>query len=1109
MDAHLRRVGTTRPRDYAPLIAALAISSLLAQPSALAELPSGDTLPPAIATITETSVDHFLDGDHSGTGIGEGDAQSASGHLRLLPALNDLFLAPDLSAIWHATRPSGGFDPIITDGVLDVQERDDDVYAGSAIESWTGFDPEVVLDTRTAIYPGSAFVNVGLMDETASPSQWAYFSTRGSGDGPIPTLYTSVRGADGQMENIPTTVTLGQWHDFKIVWAGDTVEFHVDGVLIDARTGVAFSEPLHAAYYKSSGSDSPLLVDWVRVTPHVVAAGQYVSIVLDAGLAAAPWTTVDWQGDLPAGSTVTVDTRTGETAVPDAGWSNWSVADGSLITSPAARYAQYRITLETPDASVSPVVDEVRISYTYPDAEPPTVVAAVPAPDADAVPVDATIMAVFSEALDAATVTAGSVVLSPGVTAAVSYDPDTFTATLAPTGPLNHGVTYEARITTAVTDLDGNPLAGDYIWTFTTAPVDLTPPTIVAAVPAAGDIDVVATRPITVTVDELLDPTTVTPASITVSPVGDSPLTASVAYDAATRRITITPQEALDRATPQEVRLTTTVADLAGNQLAEDLAWSFTTSYLDAADLTTDTDSEFAAATLTGLQVSEADNAPASGQVRLASIFEDRFDAAPLSDQWEVTNPEGHVPVITDGVLDVQARVGGDYSRSAIQSWDEWGPGVVLEARAMFVPGSGFIDVGFDANTISNPQYAWFSTDGSGNEGDDARLTARVREYDHTTVAIDIPAQYNQWHVYKIVWTVGRVEFYLDGAHVATHTDVLLTLPMHAAFYKTNDSDTPFYIDWIRVTPYTGSTGTLESPVLDAGLAGSRWRDLAWTGDEPLGTSVAFTTRTGESATPGAGWSVWSPVTANVVASPPGRYAQYRAALLSGDPMLSPVIDAVGLSHTTSVDLEPPAVTAAEPDQGTAGVAPGTLVRATFNEPLHPATVDGKTVTLTDVDGVPIAAAVSYSAATRTVTLDPESDLRGGNTYTAHLAASLADTAANRLATDLSWSFTILAEPGSEVPQPTMLHPNVPNPFNPVTRVSFDLGQSGSVLVRVFTIDGKFVRTLIRAELEGGRRYWKTWDGRDEDGRTLPAGTYLVRMETGAGVQTSKMMLVR
>ena len=173
---------------------------------------------------------------------------------------------------------------------------------------------------------------------------------------------------------------------------------------------------------------------------------------------------------------------------------------------------------------------------------------------------------------------------------------------------------------------------------------------------------------------------------------------------------------------------------------------------------------------------------------------------------------------------------------------------MVLEARAKFNTGSKFIDVGFDSGTNNNSQYAWFSTAGTGDQPGQERITARVRQYDHTTNAIDTGATFGEWHIFKIVWTYGQADFYVDGVLVASHTDILMADPMRAAFYKSNDSDTPFEIDWIRVTPYLGSPGTYDSPVVDTGTPGNPWASLDWQGSVPAGASVAFETRTGETA---------------------------------------------------------------------------------------------------------------------------------------------------------------------------------------------------------------------------------------------------------------------
>jgi hypothetical protein len=73
---------------------------------------------------------------------------------------------------------------------------------------------------------------------------------------------------------------------------------------------------------------------------------------------------MSWNATLPAGTSMTVETRTGDTASPDATWSDWSTVDSSgKITSPAGRYIVYRITLSTADASVSPTVFDLTLNY--------------------------------------------------------------------------------------------------------------------------------------------------------------------------------------------------------------------------------------------------------------------------------------------------------------------------------------------------------------------------------------------------------------------------------------------------------------------------------------------------------------------------------------------------------------------------------------------------------------------------------------------------------------------------------------------------------------------------------------------------------------------------
>jgi hypothetical protein len=105
------------------------------------------------------------------------------------------------------------------------------------------------------------------------------------------------------------------------------------------------------------------------------------------------------------------------------------------------------------------------------DTMPPTVTATSPANGATGVSVAASLTASFSEPVDSSTVTASNFTLtgpSGAVSANVTYNSGTNTATLQPSAALAPGTSYTARVS-GVKDLAGNMLAAAYSWTFSTA----------------------------------------------------------------------------------------------------------------------------------------------------------------------------------------------------------------------------------------------------------------------------------------------------------------------------------------------------------------------------------------------------------------------------------------------------------------------------------------------------------------------------------------------------------------------------------------------------------------------------------------------------------------
>ncbi len=90
------------------------------------------------------------------------------------------------------------------------------------------------------------------------------------------------------------------------------------------------------------------------------------------------------------------------------------------------------------------------------------------------------------------------------------------------------------------------------------------------------------------------------------------------------------------------------------------------------------------------------------------------------------------------------------------------------------------------------------------------------------------------------------------------------------------------------------------------------------------------------------------------------------------------------------------------------------------------------------------------------------------------------------------------------------LRQNVPNPFNPATRIEFALptGFRGDVSLTVYDLSGREVRTLLD-EARAGGNHAVVWRGEDDAGRPAPAGIYLYRLRSAAGTAVGKMALVR
>lgn len=89
------------------------------------------------------------------------------------------------------------------------------------------------------------------------------------------------------------------------------------------------------------------------------------------------------------------------------------------------------------------------------------------------------------------------------------------------------------------------------------------------------------------------------------------------------------------------------------------------------------------------------------------------------------------------------------------------------------------------------------------------------------------------------------------------------------------------------------------------------------------------------------------------------------------------------------------------------------------------------------------------------------------------------------------------------------LRQNLPNPFNPVTMIGYDVPTGGGqVRLAIYDLAGREVLTLLDGPAAEGR-HQAIWRGRDAAGGEMPSGVYFARFQAPGCDQTVKMLLLR
>lgn len=209
-----------------------------------------------------------------------------------------------------------------------------------------------------------------------------------------------------------------------------------------------------------------------------------------------------------------------------------------------------------------------------PDIIRPEVTVTDPGMAAAGVPINKVITVDFSEAMNVATINDVSFTITQGTTSVggvVTYSG--LTASFTPSAALSYNTLYTGTITTQATDLAGNAILVDYVWTFTTAN-ETTPPTVLSTDPDNGATGVVLDKSLTVTFSEAMDLLTINNSSFVLKQ-GSTVLAGTISHTATTA--TFNPMADLVDNTTYTATITTGARDLAGNALTADYVWTFHT----------------------------------------------------------------------------------------------------------------------------------------------------------------------------------------------------------------------------------------------------------------------------------------------------------------------------------------------------------------------------------------------------------------------------------------------------------------------------------------------------------------------------------------------------
>jgi subtilisin family serine protease len=132
----------------------------------------------------------------------------------------------------------------------------------------------------------------------------------------------------------------------------------------------------------------------------------------------------------------------------------------------------------------------------------------------------------------------------------------------------------------------------------------------------------------------------------------------------------------------------------------------------------------------------------------------------------------------------------------------------------------------------------------------------------------------------------------------------------------------------------------------------------------------------------------------------------------------------------------------------------------------------------------------------------------GRGIYTAEMVINSNDPDTPAILLPVTLTKNVSSAVGHVLPNVVRLEGAVPNPFNPATDIKFSLPRDAGVVLNLYDVSGRLVRSLVNDNYAAGSHEVR-WNGKDDTGHGVASGTYFARLAVDGVYSVKSMVLVR